>query len=317
MSLPLIDPSDVAQPAGFVAEKILKLGQSSMRAALRQWRNPTDAEQPGEPTPPEELLHDFRVELRRLRVWVHQTRTLVRTRRQARLDLRHFAQATNPTRDLEVILTLLEAWHATRQPVPEHPSALITEVLERLDRAAYPMDHLTLTGLAPRPRKGKHPVFGEWLSVQLGAQQQMIRYLTQQTDAELHQARIHVKHLRYLIEPLAGFPVAAALITLLKNMQTQLGSLHDLAVFRQTVPELVQAPVAQALRTVLEVSGRQTVDIKRVFAAQREETLDVVRWQTDRYQSIIKDWQRTRDAQMQRLDEQLDQLCRELVPTKK
>ena len=317
MSLPLIDPTDVAQPAGFVAEKILKLGQSSMRAALRQWRNPTDAEQPGEPTPPEELLHDFRVELRRLRVWIHQTRTLVRTRRQARLDLRHFAQATNPTRDLEVILTLLEAWHATRQPVPEHPSALITEVLERLDRAAYPMDHLTLTGLAPRPRKGKHPVFGEWLSVQLGAQQQMIRYLTQQTDAELHQARIHVKHLRYLIEPLARFPEAAALITLLKKMQTQLGNLRDLAVFRQTLPELVQAPVALALRTVLEISGRQTVDIKRVFAAQREETLDVVRWQTDRYQSVIKDWQRTRDAQMQQLDEQLDQLCRELVPTKK
>lgn len=315
MPLPLIETSDTTRQAGDVAAKILKQAQSSVRVAYRQWQRPDDSALTDDPNASEERLHDFRVELRRLRVWVHQTRTLVRTRRQARLDLRHFAQATNPARDLEVMLALLEECYTTsaRETSGTTPSTLVRDVLTRLDRLTPTLNTYTMTGLAPKPRKGKHPMFGEWLSMQMGAQQQMIRYLSEQTDAELHQARIHVKYLRYLIEPLAEFPSVAALIALLKTMQTQLGTLHDLAIFRQTVPDLVHVPMSEALHQVLETSGRQSVAIKQVFATQRDEVVQVIRWQSDRYLAVMKDWLRTRDKQMQQLDSQLDQLRAQLM----
>lgn len=313
MSLPLIESADVNRPAGVVAEQILKHAQSSMRQAYRQWREPNPNAGPVETIQQEELLHDFRVELRRLRVWVHQTRTLVRTRHQARMDLRSFAQGTNPSRDLEVILGLLESWHTDRKPQPDHPSPLLDPVLRRINRLEGTTESLTLTGLSPRSRKGKHPAFGVWLSMQIGAQHQMIRYQSQQSDAELHQARIHVKHLRYLIEPLANFTGAAELIDLLKQMQNRLGTLHDLAVMRTSIPEFVAEPLVQALESTLTAaSGRRSVELKRIFADQREEVVDVIRWQSDRYQENIKAWQKERDSLMQQLERGLESLCHKL-----
>lgn len=313
MSLPLIEPADVNRPAGSVAEQILKLAQSNMRQAYRQWQCPDEAGGAVDVNQGKESLHDFRVELRRLRVWVHQTRTLVRTRRQGRMDLRSFAQTTNPTRDLEVILDQLESWHAGRDPQPEHPSPLIETVLRRISRMESTTDSLTLTGLAPRFRKGKHPAFGVWLSMQIGAQHQMIRYLSQQSDAELHQARIHVKHLRYLIEPLSKLPGADELISVLKQMQNRLGTLHDLAVLRTSIPGFVAEPLVGALESTLtSASGRCSVELKRIFAQQREEVVDVIRWQSDRYQETIKAWQRERDSLMQQLESGLEALCHQL-----
>ncbi|ANJ66418.1 hypothetical protein A9404_02610 [Halothiobacillus diazotrophicus] len=313
MSLPLIEPADVIRPAGVVAEQILKLAQSSMRQAYRLWQQPDVLEQSPDDCQQEDLLHDFRVELRRLRVWVHQTRTLVRTRRQARMDLRCFAQGTNPSRDLEVILGLLESWHADREPRPEHPSPLIEPVLRRINQMEAKTESLTLTGLAPRSRKGKHPAFGVWLSMQIGAQHQMIRYMSQQSDAELHQARIHVKHLRYLIEPLNKFTGTTELINLLKQMQNRLGTLHDLAVLRMSIPGFVAEPLVAALESTLtSTSGRCSVELKRIFAGQRDEVVDVIRWQSDRYQETIKAWQRERDSLMLALESGLEALCHQL-----
>lgn len=333
MSLPLIESADLDRPAAVVAEKILKLGQKSVRLALRQWLNPTESPDAGEISVPEERLHDFRVELRRLRVWVQQTRSLVRTQRLARRDLRQASEETNPTRDLEVMLELLEQWHESLPSAPTQPVPLITEVLTQLDRAVPTLSGRRMSGLAPRARGSKtktprkahrknpektpgktsdktpHPPlrFGDWLQAQIDTQQHVIHDLMHQTDAELHQARIHVKYLRYLLEPLSKLSATAPLLAQLKQWQTALGSLNDLAVLRKRLPDLVAQQTRSALNQLLAQPGRQLIGIKSVFATQRDQLLAVTRWQTDRYQAELKQWRSQQDVQLQQLDALLDQ----------
>ncbi|OYV45991.1 MAG: hypothetical protein B7X12_06935 [Halothiobacillus sp. 20-53-49] len=82
-----------------------------------------------------EALHDFRVELRRLRVWLAQSRDCVATRRAARSQLRALAKMSNAPRDTEVFLSLLakipadapKLLPATAPPAPNsHPTPLLS-----------------------------------------------------------------------------------------------------------------------------------------------------------------------------------------------
>ena len=65
-----------------------------------------------------EALHDARVEIKRLRVWLKHSRPVLKTRKKGRKMLKAFTQASNPLRDLEVMLAWLEQLEANSNRAP-------------------------------------------------------------------------------------------------------------------------------------------------------------------------------------------------------
>ncbi|OZB36884.1 MAG: hypothetical protein B7X35_02005 [Halothiobacillus sp. 14-56-357] len=94
-------PAD--QVAGVIVRDIRKNMLKARRIWLSQAVNPNGGQQKDS-----EALHNFRVEIRRLRVWLQQTRDLIRTKTKARVQLKNWAQDSNAGRDLEVMLGLLQ-----------------------------------------------------------------------------------------------------------------------------------------------------------------------------------------------------------------
>jgi CHAD domain-containing protein len=223
-----------------------------------------------------EALHDFRVALRRLR-------TLLRAYRQDLGDLapkkvqrrlRELTRATSGGRDAEVQLAWIEAhrgelgkrlrtgvpWLLARLEEREAQAytAIRGEVVQefreqerRLRRALNP------TLVAPNPRGPAFGAAAARLVREHGTtlDQELAAAQTAHDDESVHAARIAVKRLRYLLEPLAAeMPAAAPAVEQLKHLQDLLGELHDLAVLVRELGDAVAEAAAQRARRLHELA---------------------------------------------------------------
>ncbi|HUM98921.1 MAG TPA: CHAD domain-containing protein [Halothiobacillus sp.] len=254
-----------------------------------------------------EALHDFRVELRRLRVWLAQSRDCVATRRAARSQLRALAKMSNAPRDTEVFLSLLakipadapKLLPATAPPAPNsHPTPL----------ALIPELAAPLPVLAPRRRKQKSRPFGLWLAQHLRDALHQSDACFNGDEACLHAARIHIKHLRYLIEPFAAMPQMAEAIGVLKSLQTTLGDLHDLFMMRQLLAPSLGAQLIEALNTLTQQPEVKTRQIQQVFNPARDQFICALNWQKTQYQTALNLWQAQESSHRHALNSHINAL---------
>ncbi|MDG4868641.1 CHAD domain-containing protein [Guyparkeria sp. 1SP6A2] len=282
-----LDADFPGRPAGEVAATLVAAQQAVFRKAWEHYR------QAAEDDP--EALHDLRVELRRLRVWLTLSRDVIETRKSTRRRLKALAHASSPARDREVMLDLLglAAQDATAGPVAERLMAL-TAVRQPADAERLVFD--VKPGLKPRPRKDTAP-FAEWFGEQL-------KRMTAAMDQELsrgvegaHTARIQIKHLRYLVEPMSEpFSEAAPMIKDFKAAQDHLGDLHDLMVFRSRIPTYAGWLIAEDLPPVLQRPGKQSRAVTRAFAGVRDGTLALSGWQDERFNTLWAQWSKRRPS---------------------
>jgi CHAD domain-containing protein len=282
------------KPAHQVASTVIKAIENNVRRQrwlmLLQYHSKNDVNLASVAP---EALHDFRVELRRLRVWLAQSRDCVASRRPARRQLRVLAKASNAPRDFEVFLSLLDQI----TPAVTHVIAAKHATLAEL-KAPLP-------ALLPRRRKQKSKPFGLWLREHLEASLQQCDRCLNGNEACLHEARIHIKHLRYLLEPLAELPVVAAAIVALKSLQTTLGDLHDLYQMRPLITPWICTQLGAQLNEHANLPVGETTQIQQIFNSKRDAFISVLSWQAARYQAALHQWDAQAASHRQMLDTKL------------
>ena len=238
------------RPAPEGARAVVRLLLEQARARTARLADPDDAE----------ALHDFRVSVRRLRstlrAWRGELGDAVRDKDLRRLG--RAARATGEARDAEVLRGWVERLHSDLPPAhrpaaawlrerlhPRHGGRAVARAGRRLLRVADALDRRLLPGasgtdpfaraLAAHVRKQVSAITG-WLAAVQGPD-----------DApRAHRARIEVKRLRYLLDPLRGVrgvEVEPALESL-RALQELLGELNDARL------------AARALREAGEEAGR-------------------------------------------------------------
>jgi CHAD domain-containing protein len=224
-----------------------------------------------------EALHDFRVALRRLRSALRAWRLSLgpAVSKRIRRRLREIARATGRSRDLEVHI----AWVRSRMGgLRDYQRAGAEWLLARLEarkvradrrlerrlardfartearlRTALPGIRVTVVPALPVPPGGTGGAVLGRLVGELGAglasELALVRSIGDQVEA--HRARIAGKRLRYLLEPVAPrLEEAPALIGRLKELQDELGGLHDAHVFAGDLSRTLQVAALQQARRV-------------------------------------------------------------------
>jgi CHAD domain-containing protein/CYTH domain-containing protein len=228
-----------------------------------------------------EALHDLRVALRRLRsvLRLHRNELRGAVRRKHRRRLRALVASTGEARDVEVQYAWLRDAAAT---LPGDTRPGVEWLLERLrqtqDGAYLRVRTETMPALLellPRIRRGleRYVVerlvgyaaperrYADVLAAALRAQMEELRSSLHRVraiddDAMAHQARIHGKRLRYLIEPLRDERSdAQKVVHILRELQDLLGGLQDVAVRIGMIRgHLEKAAIARA-RQITEPAG--------------------------------------------------------------
>jgi CHAD domain-containing protein len=214
-----------------------------------------------------EALHDFRVGLRRLRSCLRAYRAQLKDSLSGKSlkRLRALMTDTNAARDAEVQLLWLRKqaeglgpeeaqgvfWLIGRlegrQLETLNPST--AEIGRRFGKTASKLRRRLATlqiEIATDPRK-RPPTFGE-VAGEL-VQQHVVRVRADlkrageaPSDQDAHRARISVKRLRYLIEPLVrNVSQNRTLVRQLKEVQDALGRLHDLHVLAEEIASSLSA----------------------------------------------------------------------------
>jgi CHAD domain-containing protein len=214
-----------------------------------------------------EALHDFRVALRRLRSCTRAYRTELQgsVSKQMRRRLRKLTLATNSSRDAEVRLGWLR--NQAERLGPEHTQGLAWIIgrlegrkYETLDAATANVGRrFTTVAARLRPRLGilrieirrgrgsERPSFrqvtGGLICRQAAELAEALKAVrTAENMEEAHQARIAVKRLRYLLEPLGRRAVGIKGLTAqLKGLQDLLGHLHDMHVMSEEIASSLMA----------------------------------------------------------------------------
>ena len=311
MSQRITNIKQLHKPADQVACLIVRDIRKNMQKARRIWldqaTNPNcDVQQDSE------ALHNFRVETRRLRVWLQQARDQIRTKSQAREQLKQWAQDSNTGRDLEVMLGLLQ------QANTEIDSSLPTIPLIQENKKLEELISQQSLALKPRTRthaqRDKQTSFAIWLAERLNDELEKTLPLFKEDDETLHKARIHIKHMRYLIEPIGscGLDATQLALTQLKAMQTKLGDLHDLFVLRQRLPGLLCGQLNELLSNRLQQPGIPTRGIQQDFTASRNQFTLYLRWQSTRYEAAMKDWHSSSTQTCPQMESALNTLINEL-----
>lgn len=318
------------KPADRVARVIVRNTRKNMLKARRIWLNL--AANPCGDQQDSEALHNFRVEIRRLRVWLQQTRDLIRTKRKARMQLKNWAQGSNAGRDLEVMLGLLQ--QANAEINLDLPSDYLIEEDKDLTRiisepalALKPRAHTrALTQSCLETRSDKFTPFSVWLGDRLSNERKKTLPLLREKDETLHEARIHIKHMRYLIEPidLCVLKSTQPALNQLKALQTTLGDLHDLFVLREKLPGLLCGLHKERLTARLSkagpLNGSQTDPktgpskraIQQDFTAIRNQYTLYLGWQAKQYDHAIESWHTISEQASARLEMVLNDLIGEL-----
>jgi len=193
-----------------------------------------------------EALHDFRVAIRRSRSWLKAFNDWIGIDDKELRGLRTLARRTNAARDAEIALLWLE-----RLGEEGEFSGLAGDFGRQRDaayaecRAHIETEWPQLSQKLSAEMKGCHdgPQFaGIVLEQATTAHSKLsasLEHIHSVADIEaVHRARIAAKRLRYLLEPFRD--VAANLVDpveLLKQVQDDLGDLHDLHLLLESLPE--------------------------------------------------------------------------------
>jgi CHAD domain-containing protein len=271
----------------------------------------------------DEPLHDFRVAVRRLRSALRTYRPWLEgsVRRRRERKLKKIARSTNEARDAEVQL----AWLATKRAALAAPrqrpgyELLVARfeararrgpdparVAERFRRAAKELARRLGTferRVDPAGDGGAR--FGGVLASLVGDQASALaarmEAIRDPMDQEgVHRARIEGKRLRYLLEPLRGYPPADSsdAIVHLKRLQDLLGDLHDAHVLAAELREAlvdVAAEQARRLHAAAYAHGATDAAIRdRLRAGPRAGLLELVRLVRERrdalHAEIEREW---------------------------
>lgn len=204
-------------------------------------------------------LHDLRVALRRVRSWLKAFKPELEdgVKAKDRHRLRDLVDVTNRGRDADVQLAWLRKAAKHGDELHKRGAERLIDVIKRDRRNASE----PLTGdwfrafskeqarLAQRLSTVREPVrtygpppptlaaaIGARLTDHLDALLDSLNAVhSAADDREAHQARIAAKRLRYLIEPVQDVRGGKTLITELKKLQDELGSLHDAHVLGRRV----------------------------------------------------------------------------------
>lgn len=216
-----------------------------------------------------EGLHDLRVAIRGLRVVLA---LLGKHAAGLRQDWRTIARATGPSRDLEVMLTLIDA---LPDDLGDLPARLIRQEREARSKLLELLASATLPCLLQRSRSELAQIMRQVRMQALQARadrharqyasiiRQAIALLAGDSPAEQwHQLRLDVKRLRYLIEHcddcLPGY--WQALHPHLKRSQSALGELHDIdmliGISHRPLTHARTLRLATARDSVLELAKR-------------------------------------------------------------
>ena len=251
----------------------------------------------------EQALHDFRVNLRRLRsnlqAYAPYLATAVSPKQRKRI--RNLASSTGGGRDAEVQL----AWLEQRQLDVSIEDAVGVELLreelegqltagygqgvararnkfEKLDaKLRRRLDDLETAGRASGLNEGLRfataverclPEYAGELDVHLS------RVHTIADEAEAHRARIRAKRLRYLLEPIADEVEGVdGLLTRLKGLQDLLGDLRDAQLLSGLVAELQKrvddGPNAEAKPGLQKVAAWLHAEQQELFTRLRVDWL--------------------------------------------
>jgi len=291
------------KPAGEVVATLVSLQQGVFRAAWKHYC------QCAEDDP--EALHDLRVELRRLRVWLKLSRDVIRTKKPTRRRLKALARASSPARDREVMMALLG--EQARDPESGDVGQQLLRLADAFDPPAHQrLDFWSKPGLKSRPR-GDTPPFADWFVERIEEMLELIRRDMAEGREGAHAARIQIKHLRYLVEPMAEpFPGVAGLLEELKTIQDRLGDVHDLVVFRSHIPRWAGWLVEDQLPPALERPGRQTRAVTRAMAGVREQAVDLAGWQDARLNELWQRWETDRPKRERRLSRAVSALAKDM-----
>ena len=265
----------------------------SARAALERGDDP-------------EALHDFRVALRRLRSHLRAFRDPLDAAvgRKLRRRLGRLADATNPGRDAEVGLALLESLGGGEATALEQRAAAALRgrlaarrdlayrdaadgLLEKFDQLAARlrvrlttwMVEVRLDGDAALPRPFR-TALGDELARHADALLGALESVESEEDeSPAHRTRIEAKRLRYLLEPVSDrLPAARAPVRRLRELQDLLGRANDLAVLAAELAseaadaERAHVDAAARGRRARRPGGRSgRTALARRIAARREE----------------------------------------------
>jgi len=216
-----------------------------------------------------EALHDFRVALRRLRSVLRAFRPLFGDALSGKLRrrLRDLAAATGEARDAEVQLLWIQE---ARQKLPAGKRTgvawLLARLVERRDHAyetvrrdvAPAFDKLErrlrrALGAVEAPEADVAPfgvAVGERLAAEAAELEQRLALVhTAADEGEAHRARVEIKRIRYLLEPIGPEqPQATAALKRLKKAQDTLGELHDLHTTAAHLGDAAAAAAAERAR---------------------------------------------------------------------
>jgi CHAD domain-containing protein len=216
-----------------------------------------------------DAIHDFRVALRRLRSWLRafddELATTVRPKVGRRL--KRIADATRTSRDCEVHIEWLQEFGKSRRGKYRNATDWLVADLESRkassDLGLRDAVHKDLERTASQLADGlsRYIVYldepADSMAFQLAklirdhaiAAATCIAKIQSVGDrAEAHEARIAVKRLRYILEPVEGTIAGAeSLIEDLSRLQDELGALHDAQIFG--------SEIAKRLAEVLASTG--------------------------------------------------------------
>lgn len=223
----------------------------------------------------EEALHDFRVSLRRLRSIVRAypealTGSLTKSHRKR---LRALAKATGSGRDAEVALGWIEGqrdelaqgrrqgvdWLAGR--LAERKEAGYERVHRKLEDEFAPLADELQRRLGVYTREvrideGVADSFGDRVAAslrnELAQLEELLIGIVSIDDVDrCHRARLAVKRVRYLIEPLSReVPAAEGAVESLKRLQDLLGEINDSHVLEAKLSRAVEKAARQRSRSL-------------------------------------------------------------------
>jgi CHAD domain-containing protein/CYTH domain-containing protein len=227
-----------------------------------------------------DALHEFRVNLRRLRstLQAFEPHLEAQPTRQALERLRELGRGSNAARDAEVQIAWLEAQASELSPVQRGALRwLVRDLSRRLDQThGRLLENLperfeklradlarSLGGYrtwvqldSPSPAPSFASVLAERLRRQSARLHESLAAIGSPADhVGCHEARIEAKRLRYLLEPVARFvPEGKRAVRSLKGLQDVLGEMHDLEILMQTLESAAERGALDRTHALLDAA---------------------------------------------------------------
>ena len=274
----------LGRPAGQVVRRLIEAHLAVAEDSLRRL-------QAGEDDP--EILHSFRVTVRRLRATVRAYRSrLARKAIDKTLTrLGRLQRASNRARDAEVQIECILRFGEALTPAKRRALEPLLDELRDRKQQSYERLHAVLSkgfekarsalAGATRPgagqSAGEDEAFSQVAAAQLlGAAHALEARLGKirgiEDEVHAHRARIAGKRLRYVLEPVARRAESGrSVLRSLKQLQQQLGDLHDLTLLCETIAKRLEQTAVDRVRERLEAVRREGAAAIRHTARRDEE----------------------------------------------